>query len=97
MDSAEFLDVLKKKYGIVTDLNLGQLLKVPQACIALYRTGECEFDDSTCKLVAFELGEAPEFVLAEIRAVRARRTEQEAAWRRLGRLARKGRAAVFDQ
>lgn len=97
MKSAEFLDALKKKYGIRTDRRLGQILKISHSRISLYRAGKREFDDSTCKLVAIELGEPPEFVLAEIRAVRAGRTNNEAAWRRLTRLARKGKAEALNR
>jgi len=89
--SADFLDTLKKKYGIKTDYRLGEILKISSSRISRYRTGEREFDEATCELVAIELDEPIEFLLAEIQAVRATRTKHEAAWRRLGRVARKGK------
>jgi len=89
--SADFLDAIKKKYGIKTDYRLGQILKISPTRISMYRTSEREFDEATCELVAVELDETIEFLLAEIQAVRATRTKHEAAWRRLGRVARKGK------
>ena len=97
MNSANFLDAIKKKYGIRTDRRLGQILKISDTRVALYRAGEREFDDNTCRLVAFELGKPTESVLAEIRVVRDRRTRNEAAWRRLTRLARNGNAEFSDR
>ncbi len=91
MNSAEFLDAIKKKYGITTDHRLGQILKISPPRISMYRSSKREFDEDTCKLVAVELDETVEFLLTEIRAVRAMRTKHEAAWRRLARLARKAR------
>ncbi len=41
--------------------------------------------------MAIELDEPIEFLLAEIQAVRATRTNNEAAWRRLAQLAKKAR------
>ncbi len=97
MKSAEFLDVIKRKYGIKTDYRLGQILKISPTRISMYRTGKREFDEATCELVAIELDEPMEFLLAEIQAVRATRTKHEAAWRRLGRVARKGTAAALNR
>ena len=94
MNSAEFMDALKKKYGIKTDLRLGQILKISHSRIAMYRTGKREFDEDTCALVAIELDEPMEYVMAEIQAVRAARSNHTAAWRRLGRLAKKGKTAA---
>ncbi len=94
MNSAEFMDALKKKYGIKTDLRLGQILKISHSRIAMYRTGKREFDEDTCALVAIELDEPMEYVMAEIQAVRTTRSNHTAAWRRLGRLARKGKTAA---
>ena len=59
MKSAEFMDALKKKYGIKTDLRLGQILNISHSRIAMYRTGEREFDEDTCELVAIELDDPP--------------------------------------
>ena len=94
MKSAEFLDALKEKYGIKTDYRLGRILKISPSRISSYRSSKREFDEDTCKLVAIELDETVEFLLAEIQAVRGTRTKHEAAWRRLGRVARKGKAAL---
>ena len=94
MNSAEFMDALKKKYGIKTDLRLGQILKISHSRIAMYRTGKREFDEDTCALVAIELDEPMEYVMAEIQAVRAARSNHTAAWRRLARLAKIGTAAA---
>ncbi len=94
MNSAGFLDALKKKYGIKTDLRLGQILKISHSRIAMYRTGKREFDEGTCKLVAIELDEPMEYVMAEIQAVRAMRSKHTAAWRNLARLAKKGKSAA---
>ena len=91
MKSAEFLDVIKRKYGIKTDYGLGQILKISPTRISMYRTSKREFDEDTCELVAIEFDETIEFLLAEIQAVRATRTKHEAAWRRLGRVARQGK------
>ena len=60
----------------------------------MYRISKREFDEDTCDLVAIDLDEAIEVLLAEIQAVRGTRTKHEAAWRRLGRVARKGKAAL---
>jgi len=89
--SAEFLDAIKEKYGIKTDYRLSRILKIAPSRISMYRSSKREFDADTCKLVAIELDETVEFLLAEIRAVRAMRTKHEAAWRRLARVARKAR------
>ena len=94
MNSAKFLDAMKKKYGIKTDYRLGQILKISHSRISMYRTGKREFDENTCVMVAIELDETIEFVMAEIQAVRSARSNQTAAWRRLARLARKGKTAV---
>ena len=94
MNSAKFLDAMKKKYGIKTDYRLGQILKISQSRISMYRTGKREFDDDTCVMVALELDEPIEFVKAEIQVVRAARSNQTAAWRRLSRFATKGKSAV---
>ena len=94
MNSAKFLDAIKKKYGIQTDYRLGRILEISHARISNYRTGKREFDEDTCVLVAIELEEPVEYVLAEIQAVRAMRSKQTAAWRRLARLARKGKTAA---
>ena len=91
MKSADFLDAIKKKYGIKTDYRLGRILKISPSRISRYRTGQREFDEATCELVAIELNEPMEFLLAEIQAVRATRTKHEAAWRSLARLAKKAR------
>ena len=91
MKSADFLEAIKKKYGIKTDYRLGQILKISPTRISMYRTSEREFDEATCELVAIELDETIEFLLAEIQAVRATRTKHEVAWRRLARVARKAR------
>ena len=94
MNSAKFLDAMKKKYGIKTDYRLGQILKISHSRISMYRTGKREFDDDTCVMVALELDEPIEFVKAEIQVVRAARSNQTAAWRRLSRFATKGKSAV---
>ena len=91
MKSAEFLDAIKEKYGIKTDYRLSRILKISPSRISMYRTSQREFDEDTCKLVAIELDDTVEFLLAEIQAVRAMRTKHEVAWRRLVRLARKAR------
>ena len=91
MKSAEFLDAIKEKYGIKTDYRLSRILKISPSRISMYRSSKREFDEDTCKLVAIELDETVEFLLAEIQAVRAMQTKHEAAWRRLARLARKAR------
>ncbi len=91
MKSAEFLDAIKEKYGIKTYHRLRRILKISPSRISMYRNSKREFDADTCKLVAIELDETVEFLLAEIQAVRAMRTKHEAAWRRLARLARKAR------
>ena len=97
MKSADFLDAIKKKYGIKTDYRLGQILKISPTRISMYRTSEREFDEATCELVAIELDETIEFLLAEIQAIRATRTKYEAAWRRLARVARKGKTAALNR
>ena len=97
MKSADFLDAIKKKYGIKTDYRLGQILKISPTRISMYRTSEREFDEATCELVAIELDETIEFLLAEIQAIRATRTKHEAAWRRLARVARKGKTAALNR
>ena len=97
MKSAEFLDALKEKYGIKTDYRLSRILKISPSRISMYRSSKREFDEDTCKLVAIELDETVEFLLAEIRAVRATRTKHEAAWRRLARVARKGKTAALNR
>ncbi len=94
MNSAKFLDAIKKKHGIQTDYSLGRILEISQSRISSYRTGRREFDEDTCVLVAIELDEPMEYVIAEIQAVRAARSNHTAAWRRLGRLAKKGKTAV---
>ncbi len=91
MKSAEFLDAIKEKYGIKTDYRLSRILKISPSRISMYRSSQREFDADTCKLVAIELDETVEFLLTEIRAVRAMRTKHEVAWRRLARLAKKAR------
>jgi len=60
----------------------------------MYRTGEREFDEDTCELVAIELDEPMEYVMAEIQAVRAARSNHTAAWRHRARLVKKGTAAA---
>ena len=94
MNSAKFLDAIKKKHGIQTDYRLGRILEISHSRISNYRTGRREFDEDTCVLVAIELDEPVEYVMAEIQAVRATRTKHEAAWRRLARLARKGKTTA---
>ena len=91
MKSADFLEAIKKKYGIKTDYRLGQILKISPTRISMYRTSEREFDEATCELVAIELDEPIEYLVAEIQTVRATRTKHEAAWRRLARLVKKAR------
>ena len=93
MKSAEFLDAIKEKYGIKTDYRLGRILKISPSRISMYRISKREFDEDTCDVVAIDLDETIEVLLAEIQAVRGTRTKHEAAWRRLGRVARKGKAA----
>ena len=97
MKSADFLEAIKKKYGIKTDYRLSRILKISPSRISMYRSSKREFDEDTCKLVAIELDETVEFLLAEIRAVRATRTKHEAAWRRLARVARKGKTAALNR
>ena len=97
MKSADFLDAIKKKYGIKTDYRLGQILKISPTRISMYRTSTREFDEDTCELVALELDETIEFLLAEIQAIRATRTKHEAAWRRLARVAKKGKTAALNR
>lgn len=94
MNSAKFLDAIKKKRGIQTDYRLGRILEISHSRISNYRTGKREFDEDTCEMVAIELEEPVEYVMAEIQAVRAMRSKQTAAWRRLARLARKGKTAA---
>ena len=94
MNSAKFLDAIKKKHGIQTDYRLSQILEISHSRISMYRNGKREFDEDTCVLVAMELDEPMEYVMAEIQAVRASRTKHEAAWRRLARLARKAKTAA---
>jgi hypothetical protein len=88
------MDALKKKYGIKTDLRLGQILKISHSRIVMYRAGKREFDEDTCEQVAIELDESKEYVIAEIQAVRSARSNRTAAWRRLARLAKKGKTAA---
>jgi hypothetical protein len=95
--SAEFLDAIKEKYGIKTDYRLSRILKISPSRISMYRSSTREFDEDTCKLVAIELNETVEFLLAEIQAVRSVRTKHEAAWRRLARVARKARRCAKRQ
>ncbi len=45
--SADFLDAIKKKYGIKTDYRLGQILKISPTRISMYRTSKREFDEDT--------------------------------------------------
>jgi len=94
VNSAKFLDAIKKKHGIQTDYRLGRILEISQSRISSYRTGRREFDEDTCVLVAIELGEPVEYVMDEIQAVRAMRSKHTAAWRCLARLARKGKTAA---
>ncbi len=97
MKSADFLDAIKKKYGIKTDYRLGRILKISPSRISRYRTGQREFDEATCELVAIELGESTEFLFTEIQAVRERRTNHDAAWRRLAKLAKKARRCAKER
>ncbi len=91
MNSAGFLDAIKEKYGIKTDHELGRILKISPSRISMYRISKREFDEDTCDLVAIDLGETKEVLLAEIQADRETRTKHEAAWRRLARIAKKAR------
>ena len=80
--SSEFSEIFgrdKKKHGIKTDYSLGRILEISHSRISSYRTGKREFDEDTCELVAIELDEPLEYVMAEIQAVRAMRSEHTAA------------------
>lgn len=94
MNSADFLDAVRERHGLPSDNQAAKLLGIPPARISMYRTGARQFSDETAQTVAAALDADPGYVMAEIAAERAKRSDVKDAWRRLAELARHASPAV---
>ena len=66
MTPYEWIDVIKKKTGLLTDYKVAQTLGISRAALSNYKSGKRQtFDESTAVKVAGILGEKPEAVLLD--------------------------------
>lgn len=95
MRSVEFLDAVRARHRIPSDVKLAKFLDLEQGRISLYRTGRRTLDPETCIAVAGALELPPEYVLASVQAERAKRSEHRRIWERLAELAKRSNAAAL--
>lgn len=94
MTSVEFLDAVRARHSIPSDVQLAKFLKIDHSRVSLYRTGRRRLDPNACIKVAAALDLPAEHVFAAVQAERAKRTEHRRIWERLAKLARHAGAAV---
>ena len=80
MNSAEFLDAVRAKRGLTSDYQVAKRFEIPLPSISGYRTRRREFDDATAIKIAQALGEQPLYVIASVKAVRAKCSEVRDVW-----------------
>lgn len=80
MTTIEYLDAVKKRYGIASDYAVAKLLNFPQSSVSAYRNGRRTFDDDAALAVATALEINPLVVIAAANAERAKTDEQKARW-----------------
>lgn len=96
MKSQDFLDLVKARHGIPSDNKLAQFLDVPQGRLSLVRTGTRKIDDAMAVKIAAALDLPVGYVLAEIQAERAKRTDLARVWHEVAvSLKKAGMAAVL--
>lgn len=80
MNTLEYLDACKKRLGIESDYALAKALRVTQAAVSSYRTGNSKISDDVALTVADILSVHPLQVIAAANAERAKTPEQRARW-----------------
>ena len=94
MRTVDFLDDMKRRYGIRSDYALSKSSGISQANISRYRNGGT-FDDEVAIKVAEILELDPGYVLACIQAERSKRPQVRDAWEKIARGLAASLAAVF--
>jgi len=95
MKTVDFLDAVRRTYGLTTDYQLAKKLGFSTSRVAQYRISSRELDDEGCLKVA-ELLEMPApYVMACIAAARAKSTEARRAWEKAAKMLKAGTAAAL--
>ena len=81
--TVEYLDELKRRYGLPSDYKLASLLGISTAAVAQYRTKGNTFKDEVALRVAELLELPPGKVLADMQAERAKDARVRDAWRQI--------------
>jgi transcriptional regulator with XRE-family HTH domain len=80
MNTIEFLDRLRARRGLTSDYQVAKALGVSHTRVSNWRTGRNTFDDGVALLIAAELAMLPGYVLACMKAERAKRPHVREAW-----------------
>lgn len=95
MNSVEFLDAVREKHDIPSQRKLAQFFDVPDGHINNYYRGRRKLEAWMCRKVAAALELDPGYVMAEIEAERAKRTEDADAWHRVAEIVKRSQAAAL--
>lgn len=83
MRTIDFLDLLKRHFGVTSDYAIAKRLDVTPQAVSKYRKGTALPDDSTAVKWAILLNMDPLFVLASINAEREKNPAVREQWERL--------------
>lgn len=95
MKTVEFLDAVRDAHGLDSDNKLAAFLDMNRGKLSQYRTGSRTLSPPDCRLIADALDVKAAYVLAEIQAERAKDPADQAEWKWLAGLAKKGKAAAI--
>lgn len=79
----EMVDLLKEKLNVSSDYAVAKALSISTQRMSNYRTGRTHFDELMAYKVAILLDMDPAEVVARIHMERAKRPEDQAAWRQI--------------
>ncbi len=95
MNSADFLDAVRRRHKLTSDYQVGKLTGINPSRISMYRVGRREFDDETCLLFAKALDVGPMYVIANIQAERANKPDLRRVWKAIAKMTKKAKAAAL--
>lgn len=83
--AAEWLDLARDRAGLPSDYAVAKHLGITTQAVSKLRAGTIGFTEETATALAELAGADPVTVYAEVKATRAKRTEQRAFWARVAR------------
>ena len=94
MKTVDFLDAIRKAYGLTSDYQLCKFMGWKAPRVSSYRQGRSAFDEYTCIQVAERLHLEPLYVLAAVAAERAQLPDVRSAWRKIADSVQKNAAKM---